>query len=154
MKLRNVLMGAAASALCASAALAERGSDGQVNILYWQAVSIMTPYLSSGTKDIQRIRAHLLVGRRLQGKQPDLRTVAVCDDKLMPSSDWRHRLGDSVQQIASLHLCLERLSAAQEGVAAKRHDHEHQYPLLARSVPSTKASTIDESLGSSTSANS
>ena len=53
MKLRNVLMGAAASALCASAALAERGSDGQVNILYWQAVSIMTPYLSSGTKDIQ-----------------------------------------------------------------------------------------------------
>ena len=53
MKLRNVLMGAAASSLCASAALAERGSDGQVNILYWQAVSIMTPYLSNGTKDIQ-----------------------------------------------------------------------------------------------------
>jgi peptide/nickel transport system substrate-binding protein len=53
MKLRNVLMGAAASALCASAALAERGSDGQVNILYWQAVSIMTPYLSNGTKDLE-----------------------------------------------------------------------------------------------------
>ena len=34
-------------------ALAERGSDGQVNILYWQAVSIMTPYLSSGTKDLE-----------------------------------------------------------------------------------------------------
>ena len=53
MKLRNILMGAAASALCASAALAERGSDGQVNILYWQAVSIMTPYLSNGTKDLE-----------------------------------------------------------------------------------------------------
>ena len=52
MKLRNILMGAAAGALCASAALAERGSDGQLNILYWQAVSIMTPYLSSGTKDL------------------------------------------------------------------------------------------------------
>ncbi|MGZ3321144.1 MAG: hypothetical protein ACXU9C_09185, partial [Xanthobacteraceae bacterium] len=47
----------------------------------------------------------------MQGKQPDLRTVAVCDDKLMPSSDWRHRLGDSVQQITSLHLCLKRLPA-------------------------------------------
>jgi peptide/nickel transport system substrate-binding protein len=46
-------MGAAASALCAPAAMAERGSDGQVNILYWQAVSIMTPYLSNGTKDLE-----------------------------------------------------------------------------------------------------
>ena len=46
-------MGASAGALCASAALAERGSDGQLNILYWQAVSIMNPFLSSGTKDIE-----------------------------------------------------------------------------------------------------
>jgi peptide/nickel transport system substrate-binding protein len=53
MNLRQILLGAAASSLCASAALAERGSDGQVNILYWQAVSIMTPYLSSGTKDLE-----------------------------------------------------------------------------------------------------
>jgi peptide/nickel transport system substrate-binding protein len=53
MLLKNILMGAAASALCASAAHAERGTDGQVNILYWQAVSIMNPFLSSGTKDIE-----------------------------------------------------------------------------------------------------
>jgi peptide/nickel transport system substrate-binding protein len=54
MKLRSILMGAAAAtALCASAAQAERGSDGQVNVLYWQAVSIMTPYLSNGTKDLE-----------------------------------------------------------------------------------------------------
>jgi peptide/nickel transport system substrate-binding protein len=54
MKLRQILMGAAAaSALCAPAAMAERGSDGQVNILYWQAVSIMNPFLSNGTKDVQ-----------------------------------------------------------------------------------------------------
>src|SRR4051812_5702980 len=52
MRLRHILLGAAASSLVASAALADRGSDGQVNILYWQAVSIMTPYLSNGTKDI------------------------------------------------------------------------------------------------------
>ncbi len=28
-----------------------RGTDGTVNLLYWQAVSIINPYLSSGTKD-------------------------------------------------------------------------------------------------------
>ena len=53
MHFRSILLGAAASALCASAAFAERGSDGQLNILYWQAVSIMTPYLSNGTKDVE-----------------------------------------------------------------------------------------------------
>ena len=37
----------------APAAMAERGSDGNLNILYWQAVSIMNPYLSGGTKDIE-----------------------------------------------------------------------------------------------------
>ena len=53
MKLKHTLMGATALAMLASAAHAERGSDGQVNILYWQAVSIMNPFLSSGTKDIE-----------------------------------------------------------------------------------------------------
>jgi peptide/nickel transport system substrate-binding protein len=53
MKLRHILTGAAAGALCASAAQAERGADGQVNVIYWQAVSIMTPYLSNGTKDLE-----------------------------------------------------------------------------------------------------
>jgi peptide/nickel transport system substrate-binding protein len=53
MKTRHILVAAAASSLCGSAALAERGSDGQLNILYWQAVSIMNPYLSGGTKDVQ-----------------------------------------------------------------------------------------------------
>jgi peptide/nickel transport system substrate-binding protein len=53
MRLRYFLTGAAAAALLAPAAHAERGSDGQLNILYWQAVSIMTPFLSSGTKDVE-----------------------------------------------------------------------------------------------------
>ena len=52
MRLRNILTGASALALLASAAHAERGSDGEVKVLYDQAISIMTPYLSSGTKDI------------------------------------------------------------------------------------------------------
>ena len=32
---------------------AQRGSDGELNILYWQAVSILNPYLSGGTKDLE-----------------------------------------------------------------------------------------------------
>lgn len=39
--------------LLAPMASAERGSDGQVNIIYWQAPSIMNPYLSGGTKDLE-----------------------------------------------------------------------------------------------------
>lgn len=53
MKLGTILLGAAATAALASAALAERGTDGQVNIIYWQAPSTMNPYLSSGTKDVE-----------------------------------------------------------------------------------------------------
>jgi peptide/nickel transport system substrate-binding protein len=53
MKLRTALLGAAAFAAMAPAALAERGADGNVNVLYWQAVSILNPYLSSGTKDVE-----------------------------------------------------------------------------------------------------
>ncbi|WP_136634939.1 peptide ABC transporter substrate-binding protein [Pseudooceanicola onchidii] len=53
MKLRTLLLGAAAASVMAPAAMAERGADGHVNVIYWQAPSIMTPYLSSGTKDIE-----------------------------------------------------------------------------------------------------
>ncbi|WP_407492619.1 peptide ABC transporter substrate-binding protein [Pseudooceanicola sp. MF1-13] len=53
MKLRTLLLGAVAVSGMAPMAMAERGADGHVNIIYWQAPSIMTPYLSSGTKDIE-----------------------------------------------------------------------------------------------------
>ena len=53
MTLKTLLLGAVASAAFAPAAFAERGSDGQVNIIYWQAPSIMTPFLSGGTKDVE-----------------------------------------------------------------------------------------------------
>ncbi len=51
-KPRLLILATAAAALFASAAQAERGTDGQLNILYWQAPSILNPYLSGGTKDI------------------------------------------------------------------------------------------------------
>ncbi len=55
MKLRTALMGtAAALVLAPHAAMAERerGSSGHLNIIYWQAVSTMNPYLSGGTKEM------------------------------------------------------------------------------------------------------
>ena len=53
MKVQTALLGAAASLSMAGAAYADRGSDGHVNVLYWQAPSIMNPYLSGGTKDLE-----------------------------------------------------------------------------------------------------
>ncbi|MBR9651239.1 peptide ABC transporter substrate-binding protein [Thalassovita aquimarina] len=53
MKIKSLLLGAVAATALAPAAFAERGADGHVNIIYWQAPSILNPYLSSGTKDIE-----------------------------------------------------------------------------------------------------
>ncbi|MFK7868977.1 MAG: peptide ABC transporter substrate-binding protein [Roseobacter sp.] len=58
MKLKTLLMGAIATAATATTVYAdghsgERGRDGEVRIIYWQAPSILNPYLSSGTKDIE-----------------------------------------------------------------------------------------------------
>ena len=50
MKWITPLTGAAAIAF-APAAFAERGSDGELRIIFYQAPSIMTPYLSGGTKE-------------------------------------------------------------------------------------------------------
>ena len=53
MKLRGLLLSAAVALTMAPPAMAERASDGNVSIIYWQAPSILNPYLSSGTKDIE-----------------------------------------------------------------------------------------------------
>ena len=56
MTLKAALLSAAAASSLATAGHAQataRGEDGNLNILYWQAVSIMNPYLSAGTKDVQ-----------------------------------------------------------------------------------------------------
>mgnify|MGYP003633834689 FL=1 len=53
MRLKTILMGAVAAMAIAPVAHAERGSDGDVKIIYWQAPSILNPYLSGGTKDIE-----------------------------------------------------------------------------------------------------
>ncbi|MEM9812358.1 MAG: peptide ABC transporter substrate-binding protein [Pseudomonadota bacterium] len=53
MKKRIFLAGTAALALAAGGAVAERASDGQLNIIYWQAPSLLNPYLSGGTKELE-----------------------------------------------------------------------------------------------------
>ena len=58
MKLKTALMGAVATAALGQMAYAdahegERGRDGEVKIIYWQAPSILNPFLSGGTKDIE-----------------------------------------------------------------------------------------------------
>ncbi len=58
MKIRTALLGAAALIPAAQMALAEahegeRGRDGQLNIIYWQAPSTLNPYLSGGTKETE-----------------------------------------------------------------------------------------------------
>ena len=53
MKVKALLLGAVAGMALAPAAFAERGSDGNVSIIYWQAPSILNPFLSGGTKDVE-----------------------------------------------------------------------------------------------------
>lgn len=52
-KISRYLTGTACAALLyAGMAHAERGADGQLNVLIWQAPSTMNPYMSAGSKDM------------------------------------------------------------------------------------------------------
>jgi peptide/nickel transport system substrate-binding protein len=52
--MKYTLFGAAvAVAMLPLAASAQRATDGDVKIIFWQAPSIMNPYLSGGTKDLE-----------------------------------------------------------------------------------------------------
>ena len=52
-KILTTVLAAAALSTTAPVAHAQRGGDGHLNILYWQASSTLNPYLSGGTKDIE-----------------------------------------------------------------------------------------------------
>ncbi|MFN3260473.1 MAG: peptide ABC transporter substrate-binding protein [Pikeienuella sp.] len=51
--LKHLLAAGTALALCAGPVLAERGADGELKIIYWQAPSTMNPFLSGGTKEVE-----------------------------------------------------------------------------------------------------
>ncbi|UCH26715.1 MAG: peptide ABC transporter substrate-binding protein [Trueperaceae bacterium] len=79
MKKTAILLLALLAALTLTFGLAQRGSSGQVNIIYWQAVSILNPYLSGGTKDIE---AASLVLEPLAHFDPDGNLVPVLVDEI------------------------------------------------------------------------
>ena len=49
----SLIAAVAVTAMVSSTTHAQRGRDGHLNILYWQASSTVNPYLSGGTKDIE-----------------------------------------------------------------------------------------------------
>ena len=53
MRLARLAPLAIGAFLVSVGAAAERGRDGHVGIIYWQAPSILNPYLSGGTKDVE-----------------------------------------------------------------------------------------------------
>ena len=58
MRVMSALMGAAALSVLATSSFAdghqgERGRDGELKIIYWQAPSTMNAYLSGGTKELE-----------------------------------------------------------------------------------------------------
>ena len=53
MKTRYSLIALGALMALSQAAMAQRGSSGHVNVIYWQAPSILNTYLSGGTKDLE-----------------------------------------------------------------------------------------------------
>ena len=53
MIFKPLMLGMIASLALATTTIAERGSDGNVSIIYWQAPSILNPFLSGGTKDVE-----------------------------------------------------------------------------------------------------
>ncbi|RYI33161.1 MAG: peptide ABC transporter substrate-binding protein, partial [Acetobacteraceae bacterium] len=68
MTMKAALLGAVAVMGLAPAAFADRGTDGEVKLTFPQAVSIMNPYLTGGTKDIY---ASSMVLEPLAGLDPD-----------------------------------------------------------------------------------
>ncbi|NTE88133.1 peptide ABC transporter substrate-binding protein [Agrobacterium rubi] len=54
MRKSNILLAGSVAALAfgVPAAHAQRGTDGDLKILFWQAVSTLNPYLSGGTKEV------------------------------------------------------------------------------------------------------
>ncbi len=104
MKLKTALLGAACAVAFAPAAFAERGADGNVKVLYSQAVSIMNAYLSAGTKDVEvgSLVLEPLAGfddkgvviPRLVTELPSLENGGISEDlttitwKLIPGLKW------------------------------------------------------------------
>ncbi len=130
MKMKAALLGAVAVLGLAPAAFAERGTDGEVKLTFPQAVSIVNPYLSGGTKDILAAAMVLeplavvdpngVLVPRLAVEIPTLENGGVSADmtsitwKLQPGLLWSD--GTPVSEAQSLYRLRQRpVAAAAEG---------------------------------------
>ncbi len=101
MNLKTALLGVVAAVALAPAAFAERGSDGHVNIIYWQAPSTLNPFLSGGTKEIESASLVIeplagfdetgAVFARLAAEVPTLANGGVSED--LTSITWKLKPG-------------------------------------------------------------
>ncbi|WP_210213733.1 peptide ABC transporter substrate-binding protein [Mesorhizobium sp. M4A.F.Ca.ET.022.05.2.1] len=104
LRMTSLLAGGAVAILFATSAFAERGTDGTLNIMYWQAPSLMNPYLSGSTKEVDAAAlvleplasydkdGHLFP--RLAAEIPTIENGGVAEDlksitwKLKPGLKW------------------------------------------------------------------
>ncbi|WP_323036576.1 peptide ABC transporter substrate-binding protein [Pararhodobacter sp.] len=102
MNSKVALLGAAAAfVMMPVSAMAERGESGHLNVIYWQAPSIMNPYLSGGTKDVDaaNIVIEPLARYNIEGELtawlaeeiPTVENGGVAED--LTSITWRLREG-------------------------------------------------------------
>ena len=83
------------TALLSSTAMAGRGDSGHLNIIYWQAASILNPYLSGGTSWMQTAR--IVRGDVLSIKEQEFVTAA-------------HSIGTPARRIILRHITPNVLS--------------------------------------------
>ena len=76
-------------------------------------------------QDIQRVGLIRLVGRALQGQQPDLRTVAMGDHQVVAGTDNACQRKRGGFHVAALDLGRQRFSAFQEGVTPQSCHNQH-----------------------------
>ena len=88
-----------------------------------------------GTENIERILAILRARIGLQGQQPDLRAVAVCDHQLMARAQQGSKCGYGPAHVSTLRLGRHRLTAPQQRIASQSgHDaHRRHDPIVATS---------------------
>ena len=94
--------------------------------------------LGLGAEHVERVRRYVVVGRRLQRQQPDLRAVAVGDDDLVAGRDRGDALRLPIRMLARWFSAVMGLPALQQRVAAEGDHDAHdvaQPPARPRGPP-------------------
>ncbi len=119
----------------------DHGQQGSDPLVRWEQVAellldeVADHALGLRAEDVQRVGVDLLVRRSLEREQTDLRAVAVRDDQLVVGRQ-RGKRPACGSHVHTLVLCGQRLTPAEEGVAAQRDDDPHlSRPASRRALP-------------------